>query len=33
MDELPSLVDKAYERWEALTQKDELSKGLSPGAS
>ena len=30
MDELPSLVDKAYERWEALTQKDELSKGLSP---
>ena len=33
MDVLPSLVDKAYERWEALTQKDELSKGLSPGAS
>lgn len=33
MNELPSLVDKAYERWEALTQKDELSKGLSPGAS
>lgn len=33
MDELPSLVDKAYERWEVLTQKDELSKGLSPGAS
>ena len=33
MDELPSLVDKAYERWEALTQKDELSKGLSPRAS
>ena len=33
MDELPSLVDKAYEHWEALTQKDELSKGLSPGAS
>lgn len=33
MDELPSLVDKAYERWEALTQKDELSKGLSPEAS
>lgn len=33
MDELPSLVDKAYERWEALTQKDELSKRLSPGAS
>ena len=33
MDELPSLVDKAYERWEALTQKDELSKGHSPGAS
>lgn len=33
MDELPSLVDKAYERWEALTQKDELSKGLSSGAS
>lgn len=33
MDELPSLIDKAYERWEALTQKDELSKGLSPGAS
>lgn len=33
MDELPSLVDKAYERWEALTQKDELFKGLSPGAS
>lgn len=33
MDELPSLVDNAYERWEALTQKDELSKGLSPGAS
>ena len=33
MDELPSLVDKAYERGEALTQKDELSKGLSPGAS
>lgn len=33
MDELPSLVDKAYERWEALMQKDELSKGLSPGAS
>lgn len=33
MDELPSLVDKAYERWEALTQKEELSKGLSPGAS
>lgn len=33
MDELPSLLDKAYERWEALTQKDELSKGLSPGAS
>ena len=33
MAELPSLVAKAYERWEALTQKGELSKGLSPGAS
>ena len=33
MDELVPLIDAAYERWESLTQKDELSKRQGLGAS